>query len=286
LNKKQVQSLISLLDDEDEEVYLHVHDKICNIGFEIKPQLELAWFKASDGILRERIENIIQHLKRKQTLEKISTWINSDHENVLDVLIFFAEHKYDIDIAQINLFVEELRMEAWMNMSYNLNYAQQIKILNTVLYEQYNINKTGKIQVEQYFATHLNYINNIIQHKTASSALMSMLYLYIAQQLNIPVRGVQLKNHLVLTCLNAKNEVLFYINPFNKGLILTRNDISMFLERSKLEPQTQFFTPCNNIDFVKSYFDFVYFCYVKAGDAENASFLKEILSLFEKNEIV
>lgn len=285
MNQTQVQSLISLLDDEDEEVYLHVSEKIRAIGKAVKPQLENAWFGTTDGLLKNRIQDLIVQINNKNALELISDWLSGSKENILDLLIGFASHKYDMDELQLRTYIGEIRMEAWMNMSYNINHAQQVKLLSSVMFEQFGLNKAGKIQLEHYFSVDINYVGNLLLHRTASSALMCLLYLHLSQQLEIPLRGVRLKNHLILACVNHKNEILFYVNPFNRGIILTRNDISMFIERSNFSQDEKYYSPCSNAEIVKSYFEFVMQCYNKENDAENVQFMEEILSLFEQHEI-
>ena len=43
LSKKEISALINLLDDPDEEIYVHVKDKFVSFGTKIIPHLELAW---------------------------------------------------------------------------------------------------------------------------------------------------------------------------------------------------------------------------------------------------
>lgn len=45
MNKNEIVSLINLLDDPDENIFQHVHDKLIQIGLESIPYLEKSWKK-------------------------------------------------------------------------------------------------------------------------------------------------------------------------------------------------------------------------------------------------
>jgi regulator of sirC expression with transglutaminase-like and TPR domain len=46
-------------------------------------------------------------------------------------------------------------------------------------------------------------------------------------------------------------EILFYINPFNSGLIFSKENIIQFLDQLKLEAKDSYFKVCSNIDILK-----------------------------------
>ena len=69
--------------------------------------------------------------------------------------------------------------------------------------------------------------------------MLCVIYSVIAQQLDIPVYGVNLPEHFVLAYQekNATSQteytypeasILFYINAFSRGTIFTKNDIVYF----------------------------------------------------------
>ena len=94
---------------------------------------------------------------------------------------------------------------------------------------------------------------------------LAVIYSIVAQRLNIPVYGVNLPQHFVLGYLKefdwfpllnfndksalgdeAGSEIMFYINPFNNGLIFNHENIHKFLKQLKLEPKDDYFKACTN----------------------------------------
>ena len=43
---------------------------------------------------------------------------------------------------------------------------------------------------------------------------------------------------------------IFYINPFNSGLIFNHDNIHKFLKQLKLEPKEDYFKACSNTDIL------------------------------------
>jgi regulator of sirC expression with transglutaminase-like and TPR domain len=77
----------------------------------------------------------------------------------------------------------------------------------------------------------------------------------IAQRLQIPIYGVNLPQHFILTYLDdteiaeqlpvAKRDPLFYINAFNKGMVFGRKEIDQFLQLIKMEADDRYYHACS-----------------------------------------
>lgn len=80
------------------------------------------------------------------------------------------------------------------------------------------------------------YLNNVLDAFKGNHFSIGLLYLVLCQQLDLPVYGVRLNTHFILVRTkdyitdfedteNNKEEVLFYINPYNKGLAFSDREI-------------------------------------------------------------
>ena len=119
------------------------------------------------------------------------------------------------------------------------------------------------------------------------------MYCIISQQLEIPIYGVNLPSHFVLAYKDNNNVldfldtdqedngVLFYVNPFSRGTIFNRTEIEQFLDQLKLEPKSNFFEPCSNIEIVKRILANLVYSYEKLGYPEKVNELKELKSALE-----
>jgi regulator of sirC expression with transglutaminase-like and TPR domain len=88
--------------------------------------------------------------------------------------------------------------------------------------------------------------------------------MWISQKLGMPVYGVNLPNLFVLTY--KKDELQFYINVFNKGLIFNKTDIDNYIAQLNLEQNEIYYQPCSNLEIVRRVLRNLILAYEKAGD--------------------
>ena len=55
VSENEFRALITLLDDNDKEVYAHVTDKLFSLGLEGIPMLESAWETADNQVIQTRL---------------------------------------------------------------------------------------------------------------------------------------------------------------------------------------------------------------------------------------
>jgi hypothetical protein len=75
--------------------------------------------------------------------------------------------------------------------------------------------------------------------------------------------------------------MLFYINAFSSGHILSKIDINEFLDKIKLEHKPQYFTQCTNHEIIKRLITNLKHSYKKLGAKEKMKELELLLSIFE-----
>lgn len=138
-----------------------------------------------------------------------------------------------------------------------LTPLEKVKVINHVIYD---INKFGanttNIQSPDNF-----YLKQLLESRKGNPLSLGMLYLMVARSLKIPVYGVDLPRHFVLAYVDQEfvghehfspeDHVAFYLNPFNKGAVFTRNEISLYLKQMKLEPNDAFYSPCSNVSIIR-----------------------------------
>jgi hypothetical protein len=74
-----------------------------------------------------------------------------------------------------------------------------------------------------------------------------------------------------------ENEVLFYINPFNRGAIFTRNEIDVYINHLRLKPRNSFFKPCNNITLIRRLIENLIQTYARMGYKDKVDELNSLL---------
>src|SRR3546814_140234 len=101
----------------------------------------------------------------------------------------------------------------------------------------------------------------------------------------MPIYGINLPRHFILAYINdhpiasAENEVLFYINAFNKGQIFGHQDVLAFLKQLKLPSNPQFFTPCTNTEIIVRVIRNLIVSYKEKGTEDKVYELEKMINL-------
>ena len=284
MNNPEVKALISLLDDSDHEVYGHIEEKLISMGNQVIPFLEDAWSNAFDPILQQRIAHIVHKIQFDTLVEDLKLWIHTSEDNLLGGAILIARYQYpELDQEKINLFISQVKKDIWLELNESLTALEQVNILNHIFFTKYGFSGN----TSNYHAPQNSYINCVIESKKGNPLALSILYLLVAQSLGLPVYGVNLPEHFILTYLEVREgeegntgKILFYINPFSKGSVFGKGDIYQFVKKLNLDPQNSYYKPCSNKDMILRMLRNISFSYQKLGDTEKVDELNQMIGLF------
>ena len=283
MSLKEVIALITLLDDPDEVIYYQVKDRFVVLGPPAIPHLETAWENSFDAIMQKRIETII-HTIQFETLQKaLRNWAKSDQDDLLKGILILACYQYpDLDENKIRKQLAIIKQDVWLELHEDLTALEKVKIINHILFEIHQF--SGNIT--NYHAPQNSFLNNVLESKKGNPLMLSVVYLLICIELKIPVYGINLPQHFVLAYLNEdanlidvntkslSNNILFYINPFSKGLLFNQKDIDQFLKQLNLDLEPKYYLPCSNVDIIKRCINNLIFSYEKLGYLEKVEELK------------
>jgi regulator of sirC expression with transglutaminase-like and TPR domain len=94
--------------------------------------------------------------------------------------------------------------------------------------------------------------------------------------LELNIYGVNLPEHFVL-CYKENDEILFYINTFNKGFVFAKKDIDKFLKQLNIEIKEAYYQPCDNLTIIKQLIKNLIVSYQHLGYPEKIEELKLML---------
>lgn len=287
MNKKEIGALISLLDDPDEIVFNQVSSKFLSIGQDIIPVLEDAWEHSFDTLIQNRIENIIHQIQFDLIKEDLKNWAAPEKQNLLEGAMLIAKYQYpDIDTTKIKRQINQIKHDIWLELNENLTALEKVKIINHILFDVHNFSGN----TSNYHAPQNSYINNVLESKKGNPLLLSIIYTIIAQQLDIPIFGVNLPEHFILCYIDTEateialkkgkieTNVLFYINPFSKGAVFGQKEIDAFLKQLHLNPLVIFYEPCSNLEIIKRLLRNLIASYEKLGYPDKSEELKGLLN--------
>ncbi len=281
-NVSELKALISLIDEPDEVLFQQVQKHIYSYGMNAIPELEKAWEQTLDNQIQGRID-IIYEIQQKQLFQELHNWALFGYDNLLNGFIILTRFQYpDLDMKALTHEIGSIVQQVWMEMNENLTPLEKVKVLNHVIYD---INKfggnTSNIKSPDNF-----YLKNLLDNRKGNPLSLGMLYILIAKSINIPIYGVNLPRHFVLAYLEESHikpaveansdQVLFYLNPFNKGAVFTRNEIELYLRQMRLEKDESYFKPCSNQDIIRRMIDGLIETYNLASNEEKITALKRL----------
>lgn len=288
MSLKEVIALITLLDDPDETIYSEVRNRFIILGPPAIPHLETAWENSFEALMQKRIETIIHSIQFEALQKALKEWAQNESDDLLKGVLLLARYQYaDLDENKIKKQLHQIKQDVWLELHDDLTALEKVKIINHILFEVHQFGGN----ITNYHAPQNSFINNVLESKKGNPLMLSVIYALICKELNIPVYGINLPQHFVLAYVNdyanlidvnnktLSNNILFYINPFSKGLIFSQKDIDQFLKQLNLEPDNKYYLPCSNIDIVKRCLTNLIYSYEKLGYMEKLDELKKLEKL-------
>jgi regulator of sirC expression with transglutaminase-like and TPR domain len=282
MNDSKIKALISLLDDEDIEVSTQVEKEILSLGEEIIPYLESEWENNFNPLVQKRIEEIIHTVQFESVVTRLADWKNSGGEDLLEGMWIVATYQYpDTELSKLRTEIEQIYYEAWLEFKQDINAYDQIRILNNVLFSKLKFSANTK----NFHSPANSMLNMVLETKKANPISLCVIYMLVAQKLGLPVYGVNLPNLFILTY--KTDDLQFYINAFNKGLIFSKADIDNYISHLNLNALDIFYQPCNNIEIVKRVFRNLIASFEKLGDSVKVEEVRRLLGVIsDDNEII
>lgn len=273
MTKKEIKALISLLDDIDYEVASHVEGKIVSMGEGIIPFLEEEWEETLDSDLQKKIEDLIHNLQFEGLLQRLKDWKEGGGIDLIEGMWLVNTYLYpDVELATLTKGIEQLYFDAWTQMKENMHPYDQVKALNNVLFRE----KRFSANTKNFHSPSNSMMHLALETKRGNPLTLCVIYLTIAQKLEMPVYGVNLPNLFILTY--KKGDVQFYINVYNKGLMLSKTDIDNYILQLNLNPVDIFYEPCSNLEIIKRALRNLAFSFEKTNDLEKATEVTKLLT--------
>lgn len=256
----EIKALVSLLDEPNEENYVSIRSKINAYGIKAIPFLDENVATSNNPEHKERIKSLINEIYFNDTYESLSLWSKEDGNDLIEAFLSISRMlNPEIDTEKYFAEFEKIRKDVWLELNDNLTALEKVRVLNHIIYDFYMFSgqrSPNGNKLKLYYPDHL------FENKKGNSLSLGILYLAIAQNLELPVYGVDLPGHFVLCYLDdkinlgssddgSKQEVLFYLNAMNNGAVFTRNEIESFVLQMNVEPENSHYLPCSNKSIIK-----------------------------------
>ena len=290
MKNRKLNALISLLDDPDNTVYQMVEKELLKENENIIPELEKKWESSFDGSCQERIENIIQNLQFNETKSMLDQWLmtDSDIRDLLNGFLVIDRFQYpDLNPVNIQLKVENIRKKIWLELNNSLTLLEKTTILNHFLYNVYNFS----INHKNIHSPQNCFLNQMLDTKKGNQVSMAILYTILARQLDLPAQFINFPKNPLVAIVHPKlarkvhgsaveSDVLFYINPSNKGSITSMKEIEYHLKSNNYIPTHKYSEPKSDVFFIRLLLETLERSYQSVNFIDKKIRIQKLLELF------
>nr|WP_319509603.1 transglutaminase-like domain-containing protein [uncultured Draconibacterium sp.] len=290
MEQERLDALVTLLDDPDATVFHMVEQELLKEDEAIIPALEKKWEQSFDENSQNRIENIIQSLQFKRTFSGLKNWVNQTPgtQDLFEGFCAVDKFQYpDLNPLNLTLKIENLRKSIWLELNNSLTLLEKTTILNHFIFNLngYSVNLSNPDSPQNCF------LNQLLDTKRGNPVSMSIFYTIIARAVELPAYLVDFPKNPLVAIVDAElaqkvhgstrdTEVLFYINPSNKGAITSRKEIDYHLKRNEYEPVKEYAEPKPDVIFIQRLVESMLDAYNSVGYTEKQEKIKQLLSLF------
>jgi hypothetical protein len=288
MKKSRLKALINLLDDPDKLVFETVEKELLKENHTIIPALEEKWENIFDETSQERIENIIQDLHFKKTKTLLKQWIDSADVDLLEGFLAIDRFQYpDVNQSAIRHKIEKINKAVWLELNNSLTLLEKTTVLNHFVFNVHGFSVNHKnIQSPQNC-----YLNQLLDTKKGNPVSLSLFYTILARQLDLPAQFVDFPKNPLVAIVDGElarkvhgektqSDILFYINPSNKGSIASRKEVKYHLKKNKYTPEKHYAEPQCDYLFVYRLLESLHDSFRLVGYPEKVEKTGELLQLF------
>jgi regulator of sirC expression with transglutaminase-like and TPR domain len=286
----ELNALISLLEDPDDGIYQTVRQELEQIGEAALSPLRDAIASTGHGeVFLLRAKALLDHLGTDEVRCGFADWIGSEDHPVGEALRLLDRYVDPArDQSELAQAMHRIRQDIWLELNDEMTALEQVKVINRIFFEHHEFSGTRGGAAKPADALP----REVVEQRKGNSLALGALYLAMAQELGLPIHGVNLPNHFILAYCDGGHlgefsdaegpgGVLFYINPFNKGGIIHPEEVNAFLGHLDLPVDQRNCGPCHPIDVIRRLIGNLAYAFERQEDLEQAERMRELLFFVE-----
>jgi regulator of sirC expression with transglutaminase-like and TPR domain len=220
LDEKQRNALISLLADDDSNVYGTVRQKIISHG----PACQV-WLRpfslSNDPVLRRRTREIMNHFDRQTAdTQLLAFCLNQGEDFDLEqsVLLLSRTQYPEINMGGYSALLDYFAGELHERLDLNGDPVLILKTVNEYLFRHLGFAGDDK----NFHDPENSYLSRVLDRRLGNTFSLSLVYLLVARRLRLPVAGIGLPGHFLCRYQSSRGEI--YVDAFRSGRLLSKAD--------------------------------------------------------------
>ncbi len=217
-----IKALIQLLGEEEAHFEV-VRQQLIEIGPPALPALEKC-IRGGSPLIAERAGQVTESIRLEALDGEWQRYAEKEPCSLEEGVFLLARFAYpemnpDIYHTQLNQMADVLRKRI-KSVSFPPKVLQTI---NDYLFNELHFSGNR----ESYYIPENSYINAVLETKQGIPISLSVVMLLLGERLNLPLYGIGMPGHFLVSWSDHEEEI--FIDPFNKGQMLTRDEIESHL---------------------------------------------------------
>jgi regulator of sirC expression with transglutaminase-like and TPR domain len=242
LTESQRTALIHLLGDDDDHVYRTIRTKLLSYGEQVSEWLR-PHLLSSDPVLRRHAQEIVDHFARQNAdTEFLSFCLKQGEDFDIEKGIWLlTKTQYpNVNSAAYWALLDSYATDLREKITLDDDAETVLATINELLFDRLGF--TGN--EENYYDPDNSYLNRVLDRRTGNPISLSMIYMMIGRRLRLPITGIGLPGHFVCRYQTSTDE--FYIDTFNRGKLLSKNDCIKYLVHTNHTLEEGYLSPVSS----------------------------------------
>ncbi len=274
-SREEVRALLSLMDDPDPFVREKVEERLSDLDEKSVPVLDECREKVDDPELRTRLTELIHDLTfssfEQEFLEILEGGVDSPADLERGQLLLC---RLDNPTLRTDLYRRQLdKMAARLGPSIHagLSAGEQLQTFVSFFFEK----EYFKGAESDYMNPDNSFLHKVLQRRRGTPISLSMVMLFVARRLELPIYGVNMPMHFLLKYESGNQSTLF--DPFNRGRVISIDQCSYFLRNHGVEPLPRHFERAPEREILARSVRNLVFSFEKENKPERVDELKRLL---------
>lgn len=278
-NRREIESLIYLLDDPDPEVQIGVKKRFKELGEHAVPLLDQFQSESVKDSEKETINNIIYNITAGTVIEEFAEIVEpgiqdrKQLEGALFTLCKFGNPT--LRIREYRKKLDDLTAQIGSDIAYTPSVNEKMQIMLQYVFRDLRFRGDSS----DYHDTDNAYLNRVIDRRKGLPIMLSCVVMFIARRLELPFYGVNMPIHFMLMYQTHNQEIL--IDPFDGGTIVTYNQCCYFLKKNGIEPKPEHLEKADEADILIRCIRNLIHSYAKLKDERRVKDLRKLLNMAE-----
>jgi regulator of sirC expression with transglutaminase-like and TPR domain len=277
--KKEIESLVYLLDDPDPTVQQSIKHRLTELGDRAVPLLD-EQRNLVDNEHEVRINDIIKELTaghiEEDFLDIIEGGMRTLKELEKAVLLFSRFENPTLRVKTYHHKLDSMAEAVKDKIRFEADDVQQMHILLHYVFDELAFSGG----TEDFYLHDNAYLDRVIDRRRGLPISLAFIILFLGRRLNLPFYGVNIPIHFLLKFKSSKEEI--FIDPFDQGKTVTHSQCYYFLEQNGIEPESEHFSDADEAAMLARFIRNLIRSYQHSDNNSKAYELEQLLQILEQ----